>query len=307
MSEFDWIAKYFAPLANSAGAAHLTDDVAQLPAANRIITTDTLIEAVHFLPQDPIDTVARKLVRVNVSDILAKGARPAEALLTLGWPNDRPETDLARFAEAFGEELAHWGIDLLGGDTVTSPSDLFVSLTLTGTLSEGAKPVRRSGAKPGDTIWVTGEIGWGGVGLEAAKRGEEGEAADRYRVPHLPPIRIADIILHDATASMDISDGLIADVQKLVSASRCSAGLALDAVPLAASIDPNNLDGILSAVSSGDDYQCLFTASEDKTDALISTGLDLHRIGSITAAGGLVLSWRGAPVPIPSKPGFEHG
>ncbi|MEO1406205.1 MAG: thiamine-phosphate kinase, partial [Pseudomonadota bacterium] len=232
MSEFDWIAKYFAPLAKGAGAVGLTDDVAQLVPENRIITTDALIETVHFLSTDPIDTVARKLVRVNVSDVLAKGAKPAEALLTICWPKTRTEDQLRRFAEAFGDELAKWDIDLAGGDTVTSPSTLFLSLTLTGALPEGAGPIRRSGAKPGDTVWITGEIGWGGVGLADAKANKSSEAAGRYRVPEIPSITLADTILTHANASMDVSDGLVADLTKLLTASGCGAEIALDTVPL---------------------------------------------------------------------------
>ncbi|MCA8905409.1 MAG: thiamine-phosphate kinase, partial [Hyphomonas sp.] len=134
MAERVWIAKYFAPAAVSPGAAGLLDDVAELATGSdaRIVTTDALIEAVHFLRSDPPETVARKLVRVNVSDILAKGARPSEALLTLAWPQGRDEAELARFAEALTDELEHWNIQLLGGDTTSSPGGLFLSLTLTG-------------------------------------------------------------------------------------------------------------------------------------------------------------------------------
>ncbi|MEM7004400.1 MAG: thiamine-phosphate kinase [Pseudomonadota bacterium] len=305
MSEFDWISKYFAPLAKGAGAAGLTDDVAQLTSENRIITTDALVETVHFLPTDPIDTIARKLVRVNVSDVLAKGAKPAEALLTLGWPRTRTEDELKRFADAFGEELAEWDIDLVGGDTVTSPSALFVSLTLTGTLPDGVKPVRRSGAKPGDIIWISGEIGWGGIGLAAALANEDSEAAERYRVPKIPSIAIAETILSNASASMDVSDGIIADLTKLLAASGCGAAVALDSVPLA-SPDSTDLDAIMAAVTAGDDYQCLFTAPPEVSGDISAAGLQLTQIGSVTETRDLELKWQGKPIPIPAKTGFEH-
>ena len=158
MSEFDWIARYFAPLVTTERAAGLLDDVAELSSHARIITTDALVEGVHFLPSDPIETVARKLVRVNISDILAKGGVPGEALLTLGWPKGRAEADLAGFAKALGEELDHWGASLIGGDTVTAPGGLFLSLTLTGHIATGEHIIRRSGAKAGDGIWITGKI-----------------------------------------------------------------------------------------------------------------------------------------------------
>ncbi|MEM6898629.1 MAG: thiamine-phosphate kinase [Pseudomonadota bacterium] len=306
MSEFEWIKKYFAPLATISGAAGLTDDVAQISPANRIITADALVEAVHFLPSDPIDTVARKLVRVNVSDVLAKGAKPAEALLTLGWPRTRTEDQLKRFADAFGEELAKWGIDLVGGDTVTSPSTLFVSLTLTGTLPDGAKPIRRFGAKPGDIIWISGEIGWGGAGLTAARNREGNEAAARYRVPEIPSIAIAETILSHASASMDVSDGLIADLTKLLAASGCGAAIALDTVLLAAPVDPDSLKAVLGAVTAGDDYQCLFTAPPEVSGDISAAGLQLTQIGSVTENCDLDLKWRGKPVLVPARTGFEH-
>ncbi|MEM7661740.1 MAG: thiamine-phosphate kinase [Pseudomonadota bacterium] len=307
MSEIDWINKYFAPLAKGAGAAGLTDDVAQLVPENRIITTDALVEAVHFLSTDPIDTVARKLVRVNVSDVLAKGAKPAEALLTIGWPKTRTEDQLKRFAESFGEELAKWGIDLVGGDTVTSPSTLFLSLALTGVLPEGADRISRSGAKLGDTVWITGEIGWGGIGLADARAKEESEAAGRYRVPEIPSVAIADAILRYANASMDVSDGLVADLSKLLTASGCGAEIALDTVPLPGPIHASSLDAVMAAVTAGDDYQCLFTASPETTSALSAIDLDLTKIGTIADTYSLQLTWHGELIPIPAQNGYEHG
>jgi len=307
MSEFDWIARYFAPIAKSVGAAGLTDDVAKLSSGNRIITTDALVESVHFLPTDPIETVARKLVRVNVSDIVSKGARPSEALLTLGWPPIRLEDDLKSFAAAFQDELASWGIGLLGGDTVTSPDRLFLSLTLTGTLPEGREPVRRSGALVGDTVWLSGEMGWGGLGLTAARAGEEGAAAARYRVPQIPSISLADTILAHATASMDISDGLIADLQKLLSASQCGAGIDLETIPLAAPIDRGVLGSVLAAITAGDDYQCVFTALPESTETLMQEHRDLTSIGTISAGADLQLMWKGQPIPLPECAGYEHG
>ena len=305
MSEFDWIARYFAPLADREGAAGLSDDVAHLASANRVITTDAIVEHVHFLPDDPVDTIARKLVRINVSDILAKGAQPAEALLTLGWPEDRAEDELKRFADALGADLADWGAYLVGGDTVSSPAGLFASLTLLGVLPENTEPVRRSGAQVGDTIWVSGTVGAGWIGLQHAQKGRSSPARDHYRVPKLPPKEISDLILSYAHASMDVSDGLIADLQKLAAASELGAHLRLDAVPL---YEPANglLDHVLGQCTGGDDYQCLFTASPDAAEALAQSGLTLAPIGVIKTGAGLRLTWGDAPVDLPGKTGFEH-
>lgn len=179
MAERDWIGKYFAPLAASAGAAGLSDDTAQLGTWKRpvAVTTDAMVEGVHFLAADPIASIARKLVRVNVSDILSAGALPREALLTLGWPAERPEAELAAFAGAFSEELSRWNIALIGGDTVASPLGLFLSLTLTGECV-GEALVRRGGAGAGDDLWVTGEIGGPRRGF-LARAGGAGERSPR--------------------------------------------------------------------------------------------------------------------------------
>lgn len=310
MSEFDWIARYFAPLATRAGAAGLRDDAAELSGAASIMTVDAMVEGVHFLSTDPIDTVARKLVRVNVSDLIAKGALPDEAVLTLGWPAARDEAELAAFADALGEELSLWGASLIGGDTVLSPAGLFLSLTVTGRAAGARAPIRRSGAKPGDKICVTGQIGAGFVGLAAAKAlksAEEtlktAEAVHRYRVPQIPGLDIASLIASYANASMDVSDGLLADLTKLLAASECGGRLDLDRVPLFHPCDI--LDDVLAQVTGGDDYQCLFTVPEAALNEL--AGAPMTIIGEITSATGLQLVWQGGRVEMPERAGFQHG
>ena len=148
MAEKDWISRYFAPI-STLGARKMQDDVGLLDTCEiwQIATTDALVEGVHFLSSQSIASVAKKLVRVNVSDVLAKGARPSEALLTLGWPKTRGEADLAVFAEALAAECQSWNIGLVGGDTVTSPV-FFASLTLLGNaIDEDRAPVWQNGAK----------------------------------------------------------------------------------------------------------------------------------------------------------------
>jgi len=313
MSEFDWIAKYFAPLAKSAGAAELVDDVAALSGRATIITTDALVEGVHFLASDPIETVARKLVRVNVSDIIAKGGHPDEALLTLGWPEARGEEELSRFAKAFGEELSQWGAHLIGGDTVTTPNGLFLSLTLTGRPAGPHAPIRRSGAQAGDMIWVTGEIGAGYKGLRDALSGAASEVVQKYRVPDLPPLQTADLIANHATASMDVSDGLIGDLQKLITASGCGAHLELDRVELCLEDEypggaEGNLEETLACCTGGDDYQCLFTAPEAASAVLKAALPRISNIGRIEHVDvqPLRLTWYGNPVQLPTNTGYSH-
>lgn len=309
MSEFNWIAKFFAPLAKRAGAAGLLDDAAEFSGRASIVTVDALVEGVHFLSDDPIDTVARKLVRVNVADLIAKGARPDEALLTLGWPRRRDEAELAVFAQALGEELEHWGASLIGGDTVASPNGLFLSLTMTGVPATPRAPIRRSGAQVGDEIWLTGEeIGAGFLGLRDRLAGTVSDASKIYQVPHVPPLKMADLIASHATASMDVSDGLIADMQKLLVVSGYGASLELSGISIHRADgggDPS-LPEILDACTGGDDYQCLFTAPPSERQAIIASRTFPQIVGRIEREAGLRLTWHDRPVELPEKTGFEH-
>ena len=310
MNEFDRIAHYFAPMARSPGAHGLRDDVATLAetGGRSIITTDCLVESVHFLPADPIGSVARKLVRVNVSDCLAKGALPREALLTLGWPAGRKESDLEEFAAALGDELRDWDIELIGGDSVTVPGGFFVSLALTGRCLSPGGPILRFGARPGEDLWVSGEIGWGHIGLKAAHSGGDPEAAERYRVPTLPPPIIAELVAATATASMDVSDGLIGDLIKLCSASGVSADLHLDRVPFAGM--PKDRDEKLTLATAGDDYQVLFAAPVSAREQIAAwsdaTGSPITRIGTVQKGSDLRLFDGGEEVTLPPRTAFVH-
>ncbi len=309
MSEFEWIRKYFAPLATSEGAVGLKDDVAALsePEGPLAITVDTLVEGVHFLASDPIDTVARKLVRVNVSDLLSKGARPSEALLSIAWPSGRGEAELARFATALGDELSQQEASLVGGDTVITHGPLVLTLTLTG-VCEGDGPVRRSDASPGDDVWITGDIGAGGLGLSAATSGQEGRWLDRYRVPKIAPLAAADMIAEFAGASMDVSDGLLADAAKLCRASAVQLHIDLDRVPFAE--QPGEVERALVLSSAGDDYQILFTADPairaELTAFAADEGLELTAIGHVSEGAGLTASYQSNAVNLPETLGFEH-
>ncbi|MEP7211356.1 MAG: thiamine-phosphate kinase, partial [Alphaproteobacteria bacterium] len=228
MDEFDLIRRCFSPLATTPGADGLRDDVAEIAhdgGDRLIVTADTIVEGVHFLPDDPIETVAAKLVRVNVSDIIAKGGKPDGALLMLTWPARLRLAEAEAFAVRLGLELAHWGAHLLGGDTTSTEGPLTLSLTLLGRCGWRG-PVRRSGATIGDDLWVTGTIGDGWLGLQATQgKLAKLDAADRaslidaYRVPRPPPLAFARIIADHANASIDVSDGLVADAAHVAEAS----------------------------------------------------------------------------------------
>lgn len=311
MGERAWIAKYFMPLAASPGAAALLDDVAELSAGEGplIATVDALVEGVHFLASDPIESVARKLVRANVSDILSKGARPREALLTLGWPQGRTEKDLARFAQALGEEISAWNVQLVGGDTTSIPAGLFLSLTLTGVCGPRG-PIRRKGARAGDSLWVTGEIGAALRGFRALQLHREDDPwVSAYRQPALPPLAIAGLVQDYATASMDVSDGLLGDAQMLAAASGLALVVDLGKVPYAGS--PVGLEERLELAIWGDDYQILF-ATPATSDAMVASqadqqGIRITRIGEFVTGSGLSAVLEGKSVNLPETLGFEHG
>jgi thiamine-monophosphate kinase len=310
MAERDWIKRYFAPLASSPGAARLMDDTAEMSSQGGpvVITTDAMVEGVHFLAGDPIDSIARKLVRVNVSDILASGAEPLEALLTLGWPAGRPESDLAGFAAALGEELKHWGAGLIGGDTVSTPGGLFVSLTLTGRCL-GAAPIRRGGARPDDDLWVTGEIGGARRGFLARASGEASPWLATLLTPDLPPLGAAGLVSRFASAAMDVSDGLLGDAGALAEASGAGVEIVFESVPFAGGA--SNLAEMLDLATWGDDYQLLFSAAPGNGEHLLQAaqalGIRISRIGRIRAEPGLSVTHESRRVNLPETVAYQHG
>jgi thiamine-monophosphate kinase len=292
MDEFDLIKSYFAPLATSAGADALRDDVAEI-APGLIATKDAIVEGIHFLPGDPIGTVAQKLVRVNVSDIVAKGGRPDAALLALVWPKGRDKAEIAEFARVLGNDLAKWGAHLVGGDTTSTDGPLTLTLTLMGRVGERG-PVRRSGAKVGDDVWVTGTIGDGVLGLMAAQ-GRFGKLSaeasnllvSRYRVPEPPKLAFADVVAKFASGSVDVSDGLVADAGHVAEASGVRIVIRAGDVPLSAVAESYVANGrvtLEALLTGGDDYQTLFTAPPSAQAEIDGRAT---RIGVVEAGSGL--------------------
>jgi thiamine-monophosphate kinase len=295
MDEFDLIRRYFAPLVTSPGAEDLRNDVAEV-APGLIVTKDAIVEGVHFLHDDPLDTVAQKLVRVNVSDIIAKGGKPDAALLALVWPKGRRHEQLEDFASGLGKDLRRWGAHLVGGDTTSTDGQLTLSLTLLGKVG-GRGPVRRSGAKPGEDIWVTGDIGDGWLGLQAATGAlgpliaeAQNQLVSRYRVPEPPRLPFADLIGARASASIDVSDGLVADAAHIAEASSVRMLIGASLVPLSATASlyiGNGKADLRDLLTGGDDYQTLFTAPQAARKAMRSSGTKLTRIGVVTAGEGV--------------------
>ena len=312
MSEFDWISKYLKAIATSEGAMALENDVGVLapsPADRPVIVTmDTLVEGVHFFRSDPPESLGRKILRVNVSDILCNGAVPNEALLSVALPEWFDERRFARFCEGLGHDLAQWNVNLVGGDLVSTPGPLVLTMTVTGSCLS-AKPVARSGALAGDAVCVTGTIGAGYQGLEDAKAGRDSRFARHFRVPDIPASAIAEILSTHANAAIDISDGLIAETLHVSRASRKAVCLDLEAVPWAR--DCASVSDMIGLGTGGDDYQVLMTLPEATLDTAIkdaaSAGIRLTRIGQVTAGEGVELIYRGQSVPLPAKQGFIHG
>jgi thiamine-monophosphate kinase len=310
LDEFDLIRRYFAPLATSPGADGLRDDVAEI-APGLIATKDAIVEGIHFLPDDPLETVAQKLVRVNVSDIIAKGGKPDAALLALVWPKSRPHEQLEGFARGLGKDLARWGAHLAGGDTTATDGLLTLTLTLTGKVGPRG-PVRRSGAQAGDDIWVTGTIGDSWLGLQAAT-GALGKLSaeahnllvSRYRLPEPPRLPFADIVAAYATASIDVSDGLAADAGHVAEASGVQMIIRAADVPLSAvgqSYVDNNRATLADLLTGGDDYQTLLTAPASARASIAGA----VRIGEVVAGQGVViLDAAGAPMAL-QRTGFRH-
>ncbi len=296
MNEFDLIRRYFAPLATSPGADGLRDDVAET-APGLIATMDAIVEGIHFRPDDPLDTVAQKLVRVNVSDIIAKGGKPDAALLALVWPKGRPHEQLEGFARGLGKDLARWGAHLAGGDTTSTDGPLTLTLTLLGRVGPRG-PVRRSGAKPGDDVWVTGTIGDSWLGLKAATGAFGALSAEarnlmvsRYRVPEPPRLPFADVVAAHASASIDISDGLVADAGHVASASGVRLAIRAADVPLSAvgqGYLTNAKADLRALLTGGDDYQTLFTAPPSARAAIAATK-DVTRIGEAGQGEGVAV------------------
>lgn len=299
-AEDSLIARYFKPLATDPGAFDLTDDAAILKSSGDelVVTTDAIVEGVHFLPDDPPDTIARKALRVNLSDLAAKGAEPTGFVLTLAL-READDTWLAPFARGLGEDAARFQCPLLGGDTVSTPGPLMISITAFGRVPPG-RMIRRAGAEPGDRVVVTGTIGDAALGLDilkggavaAALAGDEAAKAmlvGRYRIPQ-PRTALAQAVRDHASAAMDVSDGLAGDLAKLCAASNVSAAIDAQSIPLSAAaraVLRQAAAGIESVVSGGDDYEILCTIPENRFDAFEAAaqlaGVAVTSIGTVIA------------------------
>ena len=295
--EFELIDKLFAPLARSLpGAFDLKDDVAVLAPRQGhelVLKTDSVIEGVHFLPDDPADTVAQKALRRALSDLAAKGAEAQAYLLALALPKTTEKSWLEKFAEGLSRDQAEFGAALAGGETDRTPGALTVTITAIGWVPEG-RLLRRGGARRGDEVWVTGTIGDAAGGLHILKDKVvlENEAAHdhlvgRYLVPR-PRLAFGMALRGIATAAIDVSDGLLADLGHVAEVSQARIEINLDSVPLSSELRAlwgKSPETVLRAISAGDDYEIAFTspaATADEIDAAARrTGTPATRIGRV--------------------------
>lgn len=319
--EFALIAELFAPLAKSRYAFGLKDDAAILPVkagTDIVLTTDAVVEGVHFLSSDPADTVARKALRVNLSDLAAKGAKPVGYVMALGLPRATGMKWLRAFARGLEADQQQFGITLLGGDTTATPGPLSVAITAFGRVARN-QMIRRDGARPGDLVFVTGAIGDAGGGLAILK----GESKDvrrtvrdhlvhRYRLPQ-PRTTIGPLLVGVASAALDVSDGLLADLGHIAETSAVRIAVDGPAVLRSASLHAlwgDSEKALVRALTAGDDYEMAFTApprAEGRVMAAAArSGVPVSRIGRVQKGSGVeLLGLNGASLAIP-KSGWTH-
>ena len=324
LGEFERIARFFTPLVEGqSDALGLTDDAALVtpPAGKRMaVTADALVAGVHFLPDDPADRVARKALRVNISDLAAMGAEPYGYTITLALPRDMADAEawIERFARGQAEDHAEYGIRLLGGDSVSTPGPLSISITAFGWVPSD-QALTRGGARPGDDIYVSGTIGDSFLGL-AVLQGDDLDLAeserafltDRYHLPQPRP-RLGLALLDVTGTALDVSDGLLQDLGHICEVSRVGAEVELSLVPLSGPGQRLVAAGRVPAgdlVTGGDDYELLFTAPESARSAVFEhagkTGIPVTRIGKIRAGDGVDLLDQSGKIMALGRRGYTH-
>ena len=308
--EFDRIARYFAPLAGPE-ALGLADDAAvwrPAPGHEAVLTVDQMIEGVHFLPSDPVDGVARKLLRRNLSDLAAMGAAPAGYLLTFAVPREAPEDWFAAFAKGLAADQAEYGIRLFGGDSASTSGPVSLTATLIGTVRQG-EALRRDGARPGDALFVTGTIGDAALGLEAA-RGTLADPTGYLTARRLLPSPRTGLNLAGlAHAVIDISDGLVQDLGHVCRSSGVAAEILAEAVPASSAALAAGPQRLELRLTGGDDYELLIAAPEAAEAGLHAAcgAARLTRIGRFMpgAAEVRVLEKDGTPLRF-KQAGWSH-
>lgn len=272
------IARYFKPLATHPGALGLADDAAFIkppPGCDIVLKTDAIVGGVHFFAEDAAADVARKALRINLSDLAAKGAKPLGFLLSLVLPKDIGDDWLAAFAQGLRADAEQFGCPLFGGDTDRTPGPVTISVAMFGSVPDGTM-VRRAGARPGDRVFVSGSIGDAALGLLLRKGAswrlddeQRQHLLSRYLLPQ-PRNALAEAVRTCASAAMDVSDGLVGDFTKLCRASNVAADIVAARVPLSeaartvVAVEPTALK---TALTGGDDFEIVCTVPPDKAES----------------------------------------
>lgn len=275
------------------------------------ISTDTMVENVHFLPDDPPETLGRKLLRCNLSDLAAMGARPHAYTLNVTVPcgGKHDENWFAAFSRGLADDQKHYGVHLIGGDTTSISGPLVLSATVFGLLRHNTA-LRRNTARPGDDIWVTGTIGDAALGLlvlQGKLQDPSGFLVERYRLPRPR----TGLYLHGiVSAAMDISDGLIQDCGHIAAESGVQLVLETQAVPTSAAADTLGQEWLMRRLCGGDDYELLLTCAPERSEALQAAcqiaDIPIHRVGTVRAGSGTrVLDAQGFEI-IPEQGGWQH-
>lgn len=290
-------------LANDPAARGLMDDVALLDIgdARLILTSDTMVEGVHYLPTDPPADIGWKLAAVNLSDLAAKGARPIGCLLNYALSGD--ESWDAAFVEGLGEALSQHGMPLLGGDTVAMPAGSARSYSLTAIGQAGPNVPARSGARAGDRLYLTGPVGDAGVGLDLARADPSatGPLVAAYRRPR-PRLAEGALLAPIVRAMMDVSDGLLIDAARMASASHLA--VTIDHIPLSRALEAArgaSTATMIAAARAGDDYELLFALPPGQPPPIRAIP-----VGHFASGSGITLLIDGAVIPLPEKLGWEH-
>lgn len=275
-----------------------------------VLTHDTLVEGIHYLPSDPPESVGWKLGAVNLSDLAAKGAQPAGALLSLTLRDD--DGWEARFLSGLQQICEHYGLPLLGGDTVALPPGAPRVLGLTVLGKAGGHVPSRSGGQSGDWLWLVGPVGDSAAGLAQLLTNPEAEGllVDIYRRP-IPLLAIGALLAPHASAMMDVSDGLLLDARRLATASNCGLRIDLSKLSLSSAFRAargGNREARLFAATGGDDYALLaaLPPSSDALTILKGTSVNVACVGELTRDGAFVLVDDLGRVPLPERLGYEH-
>jgi thiamine-monophosphate kinase len=319
--EFQLIDRLLKPLATHPASLGLTDDAAVLtpgPGQQMVLTKDMLVEGVHFRRDEAPADVAAKALRVNLSDLAAMGARPVAYLMALSLDPDKRGDWLADFVQGLADDQMRYGLSLIGGDMTATPGPMTVSITALGEVPDG-QAVKRSTARPGDAILVSGTIGDAALGLALA-RGDiiagdgtvDAHLMGRYRRPQ-PRTALAALLREMATAAIDVSDGLAADLGHIARESQVRAVIEAERVPLSAEARRllDGAPGLLPLIlSGGDDYELVMTVAPGNLDRIREKAADVHipltLLGHIEAGEGVAILDAGGREIVLDRPGFRH-